>query len=199
MGPALVDALAAHRRVITFDNAGVGATTGRTPNTVEAMARDAIAFLEAMDLQRVDLLGFSIGSFVAREIALIRPDLLRRIVLASSAPQADRTGDHCEIAWSSPSAALRCTNSSMKSAISCSRAWPAFNLRCREWSTPFWYATSAPSAAPTATRPTPLTMVTPAAAATSPVVAAPPTATVPVDPSEVNGIRPTRPSALSRI
>ena len=85
--PALVDALAAQRRVITFDNAGVGATTGRTPSTVEAMAHDAIAFIEAMDLQRVDLLGFSIGSFVAQEIALVRPDLLRRVVLASSAPQ----------------------------------------------------------------------------------------------------------------
>ena len=85
--PALVDALAADRRVVAFDNVGVGATTGRTPNTVEAMAHDAIAFLEAMDCQRVDLLGFSIGSFVAQEIALIRPDLLRRVVLASSAPQ----------------------------------------------------------------------------------------------------------------
>jgi pimeloyl-ACP methyl ester carboxylesterase len=73
--------------VITFDNTGVGATTGRTPSTIEAMAHDAAAFLEAMKLQRVDLLGFSIGSFVAQEIALIRPDLLRRIVLASSAPQ----------------------------------------------------------------------------------------------------------------
>ncbi len=85
--PALIDALAADRRVITFDNAGVAATTGRTPNTIEAMAHDAVAFLEAMELERVDLLGFSIGSFVAQEIALIRPDLLRRIVLASSAPQ----------------------------------------------------------------------------------------------------------------
>ena len=85
--PALVDALAADRRVVTFDNVGVAATTGRTPNTVEAMAHDAIAFLEAMNFQRVDLLGFSIGSFVAQEIALIRPDLLRRLVLASSAPQ----------------------------------------------------------------------------------------------------------------
>jgi pimeloyl-ACP methyl ester carboxylesterase len=85
--PALVDALAAERRVITFDNVGVGATTGATPTTVEAMAHDAIAFLEAMNFQRVDLLGFSIGSFVAQEIALIRPDLLRRVVLASSAPQ----------------------------------------------------------------------------------------------------------------
>jgi pimeloyl-ACP methyl ester carboxylesterase len=85
--PALVDALASSRRVVAFDNAGVGATTGTTPNTIEAMAHDAIAFVEAMSLQRVDLLGFSIGSFVAQEIALIRPDVLRRVVLASSAPQ----------------------------------------------------------------------------------------------------------------
>jgi pimeloyl-ACP methyl ester carboxylesterase len=85
--PALVDALAAARRVVAFDNAGVAATTGTTPSTIEAMAHDAIAFIEAMDFQRVDLLGFSIGSFIAQEIALIRPDLLRRLVLASSAPQ----------------------------------------------------------------------------------------------------------------
>src|SRR2546428_10508904 len=85
--PALIDALAAERRVIRFDNVGVAATTGRTPNTVEAMANDAIAFIEAMNLERIDLLGFSIGSFVAQQIALVRPDLLRRVVLASSAPQ----------------------------------------------------------------------------------------------------------------
>jgi pimeloyl-ACP methyl ester carboxylesterase len=85
--PALIDALAAERRVITFDNVGVAATTGTTPNTVEAMANDAIAFIAAMNLERIDLLGFSIGSFIAQEIALIRPDLLRRVVLASSAPQ----------------------------------------------------------------------------------------------------------------
>jgi pimeloyl-ACP methyl ester carboxylesterase len=85
--PALVDALAAKRRVVTFDNVGVAATSGRTPSTIEAMAHGAIAFLDAMSIERVDLLGFSIGSFVAQEIALIRPDLLRRVVLASSAPQ----------------------------------------------------------------------------------------------------------------
>ena len=85
--PALIDALAPHRRVVTFDNVGVAATSGTTPNTVEAMAHGAIAFIEAMSFERVDLLGFSIGSFVAQEIALIRPDLLQRIVLASSAPQ----------------------------------------------------------------------------------------------------------------
>jgi pimeloyl-ACP methyl ester carboxylesterase len=85
--PALVDALAADRRVVTFDNVGVAATTGRTPSTIEAMAHDALAFLDAMSFERIDLLGFSIGSFVAQEIAVIRPDQLRRLVLASAAPQ----------------------------------------------------------------------------------------------------------------
>jgi pimeloyl-ACP methyl ester carboxylesterase len=85
--PALVDALAADRLVVCFDNVGVGATTGTTPRKVEAMAHGAITFVEAMGFPRVDLLGFSLGSFVAQEIALIRPDLPRRVVLASSAPQ----------------------------------------------------------------------------------------------------------------
>jgi pimeloyl-ACP methyl ester carboxylesterase len=85
--PQLVDALAARRRVVAFDNVGVGATTGTTPNTIEQMAHDAIAFIAALDTPRVDILGFSIGSFVAQEIALIRPDVVRRLVLASSAPR----------------------------------------------------------------------------------------------------------------
>jgi pimeloyl-ACP methyl ester carboxylesterase len=72
---------------VTFDNAGVGASTGTTPSTIAQMARDAIAFLEAHELGAVDLLGFSIGSFVAQEIALIRPAAVRRLVLASSAPR----------------------------------------------------------------------------------------------------------------
>ena len=91
--PALVDALAASRRVVTFDNAGVGKSTGRTADTVEQMARDAIAFISALGLSQVDLLGFSIGSFVAQEIALRRPGLVRRLVLASSAPKG-ATGMH---------------------------------------------------------------------------------------------------------
>ena len=85
--PALVDALASTRRVVAFDNAGVGGSTGTTPDTVEQMAHDAVAFLTAMDLGQVDLLGFSIGSFVAQEIALARPALIRRLILASPAPQ----------------------------------------------------------------------------------------------------------------
>src|SRR5262249_2574924 len=85
--PALVDALAAERRTITFDNVGVGATTGTTPSTIAAMAHGALAFLDALELRPIHLPGFSIGSFVAQEIALVRPDLLRRVVLASAAPK----------------------------------------------------------------------------------------------------------------
>ena len=85
--PALVDALAATRRVIAFDNAGVGGSAGTTPDTIGQMARDAIAFIAAMGFGQVDLLGFSIGSFVAQEIALTRPGMVRNLVLASSAPQ----------------------------------------------------------------------------------------------------------------
>ena len=85
--PQLVDALAAQRRVVAFDNAGVGATTGTTPDTIEQMARDAIAFIATLNAPHVDILGFSIGSFVAQEIALIRPDVVRRLVLASAAPR----------------------------------------------------------------------------------------------------------------
>ena len=85
--PALIDALAATRRVVTFDNAGVGGSTGTTPDTIEQMARDAIAFITAMQFAQLDLLGFSIGSFVAQQIALVRPAIVRRLVLASSAPQ----------------------------------------------------------------------------------------------------------------
>src|SRR5689334_10892297 len=64
--PALIDALAHHRRVVTFDNTGVAGSTGTTPSTIAQMARDAIAFLDALELGPIDVLGFSIGSFVAQ-------------------------------------------------------------------------------------------------------------------------------------
>ena len=84
--PLLIDALSS-RDVIVFDNTGVGATTGATPTTVAQMADDAIVFLEALGLDHVDLLGFSIGSFVAQEIVLTRAALVGKMVLASTAPQ----------------------------------------------------------------------------------------------------------------
>ena len=85
--PMLIDTLAEKRRVIAFDNTGVGGSSGETPHTIAEMATDAVAFIEALDLEEVDLLGFSIGSFVAQDVSLARPDLVRRLVLASSAPQ----------------------------------------------------------------------------------------------------------------
>jgi pimeloyl-ACP methyl ester carboxylesterase len=85
--PALVDSLAADRRVIAFDNTGVGASSGATPATFEQMAHDPLAYLTAMGLEQLDIMGYSIGSFVAQEIALSRPDLVHKLVLASSAPK----------------------------------------------------------------------------------------------------------------
>jgi pimeloyl-ACP methyl ester carboxylesterase len=85
--PALIDALATERRVVVFDNTGVGGTDGTTPTTITQMADDALAFCDARELTSTDLLGFSIGSFVSQEIALTRASLVRRLVLASTAPQ----------------------------------------------------------------------------------------------------------------
>jgi pimeloyl-ACP methyl ester carboxylesterase len=85
--PALIDALARGRRVVTFDNRGVASTSGTTPSTIAQMALDAIDFIDALGVGEVDLLGFSIGSFVAQEIVLVRPSTVRKVVLAASAPQ----------------------------------------------------------------------------------------------------------------
>lgn len=85
--PRVIDGIAAQRRVITFDNRGVGASGGRVPHTIEEMGSDAIAFLRAMGLQQVDLLGFSLGGGVAQMVALQAPDLVRRIVLAGTGPR----------------------------------------------------------------------------------------------------------------
>ena len=85
--PALVDALARTREVILFDNAGVGGSTGTVPRTVTAMAHDALSFIDALELREIDVLGFSLGGYVAQELALIRPRLVRRLVLAGTAPQ----------------------------------------------------------------------------------------------------------------
>jgi pimeloyl-ACP methyl ester carboxylesterase len=85
--PPLIDALRSTRRVVAFDNTGVGGSSGTTPSTVAQMALDAIVFLDAMGIDRADILGFSIGSFVAQELALRRPALVRNLVLAAAAPK----------------------------------------------------------------------------------------------------------------
>jgi pimeloyl-ACP methyl ester carboxylesterase len=85
--PALVDALAEHRRVITVDYQGVGGSSGRPADTIEEMARGVLGFTLALGLDTFDLLGFSIGSFVAQRVALARPDAIGKVVLASTAPR----------------------------------------------------------------------------------------------------------------
>ena len=84
--PRVVDGIAAKHRVITFDNRGVGATEGKTPDTVEAMAADAVAFIRALGYEKVDLLGFSLGGFVSQVIAQREPALVRKIILAGTGP-----------------------------------------------------------------------------------------------------------------
>ncbi|WP_051129799.1 alpha/beta fold hydrolase [Gordonia terrae] len=84
--PRLTDGIANRHRVIAFDNRGVGASGGTTPDSVEAMAADAVAFIDAMGLAKVDLLGFSLGGFLAQVIAAQRPELVRKIILAGTGP-----------------------------------------------------------------------------------------------------------------
>jgi len=88
--PRVVDGLAATHRMITFDNRGVGASNGSTPTSVAAMARDAVRFIRALGLTKVDLVGFSLGGFVSQVIALDEPALVRKIVLAGTGPAGGR-------------------------------------------------------------------------------------------------------------
>ena len=85
--PRVIDGIAAQRRVIAFDNRGVGASGGSVPPTIEEMGRDAIAFIRALGFKQVDLLGFSLGGGVAQMVALQAPDLVRRMILAGTGPR----------------------------------------------------------------------------------------------------------------
>ncbi|MET4307391.1 alpha/beta hydrolase [Bradyrhizobium sp. RT4b] len=85
--PAVVNALAADRPVIAFDNAGVGRSTGQTPDNVATMARDAVDFIDLLGLSEVDLLGFSLGGCVAQQIAAEHGQLVRKLILVGTAPK----------------------------------------------------------------------------------------------------------------
>jgi pimeloyl-ACP methyl ester carboxylesterase len=88
--PALVDDIAEEREVILLDASGVGLSSGAVPTSFEQFGRDALAFIDALDLTEVDVFGFSIGGFVAQEVALQRPHLVRRLILAGTGPQGGR-------------------------------------------------------------------------------------------------------------
>jgi pimeloyl-ACP methyl ester carboxylesterase len=85
--PALSDAFATDREVILFNNAGVASSTGTVPGTIEAMARDAITFTDALGVTTIDVVGHSMGGLIAQEVALARPDLVRRLVLVGTGPR----------------------------------------------------------------------------------------------------------------
>ena len=85
--PAVTDGLARNREVILFDNAGVSSSSGQVPTSFPEMGANAIAFIKALGLSKVDVLGFSIGGMVAQEIALQAPDLVRKLILVGTGPR----------------------------------------------------------------------------------------------------------------
>ncbi|MCX5366676.1 alpha/beta hydrolase [Streptomyces sp. NBC_00124] len=84
--PRVVDGIAAKHRVITFDNRGVGASSGTTPRTIAAMAKDAVTFIRALGFEQVDIHGFSMGGMIAQVIAQTDPDLVRKLILTGTGP-----------------------------------------------------------------------------------------------------------------
>ena len=94
--PAVTDPLAAGREVILFDNAGLGRSSGEVPPTVAAMARHPMAFLEALGIERCDVLGYSLGGMVALQMVQDRPSIFRRMILVGTAPRGGEDIMHLE-------------------------------------------------------------------------------------------------------
>jgi pimeloyl-ACP methyl ester carboxylesterase len=84
--PRIVDGIARERRVIAFDNRGVGASSGSTSTSIEAMAKDAVTFIRALGFEQVDLFGFSMGGMIAQVIAQEEPQLVRKMIIAGTGP-----------------------------------------------------------------------------------------------------------------
>jgi pimeloyl-ACP methyl ester carboxylesterase len=86
--PAVTDGLAQDREVILFNNAGISSTSGEVPQSIEEMAANAAAFIKALDLTQVDVLGFSMGGLIAQQLALADPQLVRRLILVGTGPRS---------------------------------------------------------------------------------------------------------------
>jgi pimeloyl-ACP methyl ester carboxylesterase len=85
--PRIMDAIAAHRQIISFDYRGVGATTGKQGTSLPDMAKDAIAFIHALGFKQVDIVAFSMGGMISQEVLLIEPNLVRKLILAGTGPR----------------------------------------------------------------------------------------------------------------
>lgn len=94
--PAITDPLTEEREVILFESAGIGRSSGDVPETIAGMARHALAFIDALGLDRVDVLGFSLGGMVAQQMALDRPSVIRRMVLVGTAPRGGEDVMHLD-------------------------------------------------------------------------------------------------------
>ncbi|KLU27330.1 alpha/beta hydrolase [Caballeronia mineralivorans PML1(12)] len=86
--PAVTDGLAQDREVILFNNAGISGTSGEVPQSIEEMAANAAAFIKALGLTQVDVLGFSMGGLIAQQLALAEPQLVRRLILVGTGPRS---------------------------------------------------------------------------------------------------------------
>jgi len=91
--PRIIDPIARTRHVITFDNAGVGASTGQVPPTIEAMAEHAYTFIEALGFDRIDIFAFSMGGMIAQDLVLRHPELVRKLVLTGTGPRGGKDMD----------------------------------------------------------------------------------------------------------
>ena len=89
--PRIIDPIAKNRHLIAFDNKGVGASTGQVPDSVEAMADDAYAFIKALGLDKIDILSFSLGGFIAQALVVKHPELVRNLSSPVPDPRAART------------------------------------------------------------------------------------------------------------
>ena len=94
--PAVTDPLASGREMILFESAGLGRSTGEVPENMSGMAAHALAFVDALGLKRVDILGYSLGGMVAQQIALERPSLVRKMLLVGTAPEGGEDIMHME-------------------------------------------------------------------------------------------------------
>ncbi|MDF2051741.1 alpha/beta hydrolase [Arthrobacter sp. Cr_A7] len=91
--PRITDPIARNRHVITFDQPGVGASTGQVPGSIEEMADDAYTFIRALGFDMVDVFSFSLGGMIAQDLALKHPGLVRRLVLTGTGPRGGKDMD----------------------------------------------------------------------------------------------------------